>query len=465
MTWKNGSFLRFGGRKEKEGVHLGGDRNFARDGFSTVVFTVAKLLVGLLTGIIIARALGPDGRGALTAVLTAPQVLGWILGMGSGTAVTYFLSRDATAGGKLLSTWLLIMVPISIVGVMLGEALLPSLLSAQSEETLRLARLFVPTISIVLLSEVFLSMLLGDQDFFGFNVLSFVHPAGTALLYVLLWRTGYFSVVSAVAVQALMSAAVLAASAIRVFRRHGLERPDLALGRQSVWYALRSHGAVVGGVVNQRLDLLIIPAYLAASSVGYYALAINVSWLVVSISGSLATIVMPAAANLGGASGRQLVMRSLHATVLIGMVLGGGLFVTADLAIWIVYGPEFAESVLVLRILLPGAVLYAAATILLKGLCVENRPFTTTIAQSIGMMATVVGLLAFLRSGGILAAAVVSTVAYTLVFVAAVVLYRRAAKLPWKAFLPEASFFQAVLLRFLANRLAPTISETPGSGK
>ncbi len=432
-------------------------RSFVRDGAATVVVTALTMALGLLTGIIVARTLGPDGRGALTAVLTAPQVLGWLFGMGCGKAVTFALSRDPAAGGRLLASWVVILVPVAIVAVAAGEALLPSLLSAQPAETLALARLYLPMIALALLSELMLGLLLGDQDFPVYNALAFAQPAATALVYLLLWAGGRFTVESAVLTQAATSMLVLAAATLRVVTRHGLARPDAALGRRTAWYALRTHGEVVGGVVTQRLDMLIIPAFLSAAGVGLYALATNLSWLVVSLSGALATVVMPAATHRGE-SGRTLVLNSLHATFAIGGVLGGGLFLFADPAIRLVYGPDFAGSALPLRVLLPGAVLYAAASILLNGLYAEERPFTATVAQSLGMAATVVGLLVFLRDGGLLAAAIVSTVAYTLVFVTAALLYRRTTGLPWRAFAPA---FPPALLpallsggrhRFLAHR-------------
>src|SRR5204862_207157 len=55
-------------------------------------------------------------------------------------------------------------------------------------------------------------------------------------------------------------------------------------------------------------------------------------------------------------------------------------------------------------------------------------------AQGTGLVVTVGGLLVFLRAGGIEAAAWVSTAAYATVFACALVAYRRAAKLPWRAF-------------------------------
>ncbi|KAA0575395.1 oligosaccharide flippase family protein [Azospirillum sp. B21] len=435
-------------------------RSFARDGVATILVTAATMGLGLLTGVLVARTLGPDGRGALTAVLTTAQLLGWLFGMGCGKAVTYALSRDPSAGGRLLTTWTLMLLPVATAAVLAGHLLLPTLLAAQPPETLELARLYLPMIALALLSELAMGLVLGDQDFRSFNALNFLQPAGVAVSYAVLWAVGLFTVETAVIAQAAMSTLVLVAALLLLLRRHGIGRLDLSLGRSTAWYAMRTHGDVVGGVITQRLDLLIIPAFLPAAQVGLYALATSLSWLIVNLSSALATVVMPAATRRGR-SGRDLVLNSLQATFAVGGVLGGGLFLLADIAIGLVYGPSFADSALPLRLLLPGAVLYAAASILLNGLYAENRPFTATLANLLGMVVTVGGLLLFLRSGGILAAAVVSTIAYALVFVAAAALYRRATGLPWRAFLPDPALL-ASLPRHLLNKPPPAAATAAG---
>ena len=54
------------------------------------------------------------------------------------------------------------------------------------------------------------------------------------------------------------------------------------------------------------------------------------------------------------------------------------------------------------------------------------------------MAATVIGLIAFLPSGGITAAAIVSSASYALIFVASLVAYRALARLPWGALAADA---------------------------
>jgi O-antigen/teichoic acid export membrane protein len=257
----------------------------------------------------------------------------------------------------------------------------------------------------------------------------------TVIAYLLLWVLDQFTVGSALLATFLVSQVFSALVAVRIFRRHGLARPSTSLMRSTLWYGARAHGANVGGVVNARLDLLIIPAFLAASSVGIYAVAIAATSVIPIIAGALSPLVLPAAARQG-ARGARTVIRSLHATLAVALALAIALALLADPAITLVYGSAFEGSSSPVRLLLPGTVLYAAAGVLWSGLYAVNRPFTATMAQVAGAFVTVAGLLVFLRVGGVNAAALVTTTSYTVVFVAALVLYRRAAALRWTDFLP-----------------------------
>ena len=108
----------------------------------------------------------------------------------------------------------------------------------------------------------------------------------------------------------------------------------------------------------------------------------------------------------------------------------------AEPLLGLVYGDAFRDAAESLLLLLPGAVLFAGSSILAAGVYAAGRPFTATLAQVAGMVVTVVGLLVFLRSGGITAAALVSSASYATVFVATLIVYKRVAGVPWSGFLP-----------------------------
>jgi O-antigen/teichoic acid export membrane protein len=413
-------------------------RSIARAGLFTVAATASMLLVNLATGVLIARVLGPSGRGALTAVLAVPPIVAWVFEMGCAAAVTYHQARRPADAPRLVGTWLVILLPLALAGTAVGWLALPHLLAAQSDHTLTLARLLMLTLTIMFVADLMNGVVLGDQDFGFYNGIRVLQPLAVALAYGGLWVTGALTVSTAVAVTAAVTAAAAVALGLRVLHRHGFGRPSRAIARTTLWYGVRAHSTSTAGIVNSRLDVMIIPAFLGAASVGLYSVATNVSWMVITVSGSLASIVFPAAAARG-LEGRYTVVKSLYATLAIAIVLAGTIAAVAGVAVRIVYGSDFAGSVTPLRILLVGTVLYAAAGVACSGLYAVNRPFTAALAQFTAAAVTVAGLLLFLRSGGIEAAAIVSTVAYGLVFVIALALYRRTAGLTWRELVPAPS--------------------------
>ncbi len=111
----------------------------------------------------------------------------------------------------------------------------------------------------------------------------------------------------------------------------------------------------------------------------------------------------------------------------------------------LVYGDDFRDAAEPLLLLLPGAVLFAGSSIVTAGLYAANRPFTATVTQLLGMIVTVVGLLVFLRTGGVNAAAIVSSAAYTTVFVATLIAYKRVTGLSWSWFAPTPARLRALI--------------------
>lgn len=266
----------------------GAAAGLGRHGALTVAVTVATLCVNLITGVLLARVLGPEGRGEITAIFAAVPIVGWLFSVGCRQAVTYHHSKRPQDGGALLGTWLVLIAPLGIVATLAGHAVLPQVLAAQDEETLQLARLLMLSLVLFFLSEVVYGVLLGDRDFVFYNGMRLGQPLVIAAAYVGLSAVGALSVGTAVLATFLASFADTLVVTTRVWRRHGLARPDPRQAARTLWYGVRAHGTSAGGAVTSRLDVMIIPAFLSAASVGLYSVATNVSWIVVAVSGSLA---------------------------------------------------------------------------------------------------------------------------------------------------------------------------------
>ncbi len=391
-----------------------------------VAFDAAFLATTLITGVTVARALGADGRGQVTAILLLAQTAGWLFAMGATEAVSYRLSREPSAASRLIGSWLLASVPLTLIAVIASELALPVLFSAQTAHAIDLARVFLFFILMVITQGIFSGVLLGDEDFLYFNVARLLSPLLTAVGYIGVLVAGAFTVESALIVNVGAGLCSLAVAARRSLSRHGIGSFDRDLLRETIWYGFKAHAGNVAGIVNARLDLLVIPAFLSAASIGLYSVATNSTSIISTLTGTVALFVLPVAARQGRHSARSVIL-TFHAVLGIGVILAIPLAVLAHPVLTLIYGSEFGAATTCLRILLPGSILNAAAIVLYSGLLAANRPFLSSVA-------TIGGLIIFLQSGGIEAAAIVTSVAYTLSFFVSIALYRHVTHLKWRDF-------------------------------
>src|SRR4051794_30411209 len=161
-----------------------------RDGLASYGFTASILVVNLLTGVLMARTLGASGRGELTAITTLVQVLMFLFSVGCSRALAYHQARQPEDAAGLIGTWLVLILPLSVVAIAVGELVLPAAFAGQAESTIELARIYLLTLIPTLLAEPLFGVMLGEQDFIYWNVLRFAQPVLTALAYVVLWQLG-----------------------------------------------------------------------------------------------------------------------------------------------------------------------------------------------------------------------------------------------------------------------------------
>ena len=410
-------------------------RRLVRAGVVTYIFSALTLVANLVTGIVVARGLGPSGRGITIALSTVAQLAGFLFAMGAAQSLSYFIARRPEQGPRLLTTWTLMLIPLAAIAIAITELLLPTIFSTDGDQAIDIGRWFLFIIVIVIGLELNYGLLLGTHDYFAYNALRFAPTALAALSLIVLWALDELTVESALIAPNIAYLLVLVVGLGRSVRRIGVGPVDLRLGLESLWFGIRGQGSTVASNVTARLDVAILPAFVTAANVGLYSVATNVSLIVYQLSNTFAGLVLPEAAG-DPERGPAKVVGSLWASLLIAGALAAVLALLAEPLLGLVYGDDFRDASEALLLLLPGAVLFAGSSILGAGVAAAGRPFTATLAQVAGMVVTVVGLFTFLSSGGITAAALVSTGSYATVFVAMLVVYKRVAGVPWRGFLP-----------------------------
>src|SRR5215472_12860634 len=100
----------------------------ARDGAISLVASGAMQLLNVVSGVVIARSLGPAGRGELAAVLLWPALLAYLSGLGGADAITYLASRQPDRARDIGATGFVLALLQGAAVVGAGYVVLPAVL-------------------------------------------------------------------------------------------------------------------------------------------------------------------------------------------------------------------------------------------------------------------------------------------------------------------------------------------------
>lgn len=378
--------------------------------------SVGALVLNLFTGIVSARLLGPDGRGVVGAISAWVMIMALLGNLGVRDGLSYLESRDHRRAPAILSLAVLSTFVLGIASVVLAELVLPIGFRAQTDETLRYARVFMPGVLPFMACNVFIGLFGARQRFLATTMMRVGQPLLYAVGLGVLWAAGSVSVVEVLVVQTASFALVAAGAFVALHRESGMGTMEPGLGREGWSYGIRSFGSSIGTLTNSRLDQLVLPAVVSAPQIGLYVVAVRAASMVVGLFGSLSAVLFPVTARAGGRSALVAIQRSIRLVFVLALLGSVLLAAVARPAVVFLYGSEFSGSVSPLRLLLPGVVFWATSQMITGALKGLNHPVAGSVIQFVGVGVTVAGLALTLPTFGINGAAATSSVSYAVVF-------------------------------------------------
>jgi O-antigen/teichoic acid export membrane protein len=382
---------------------------FRREVMTSSATSIGIYALGIVTGPIIAHALGPTGRGELAAVVVPSAVLVWILAFGMPLAASFHLGErsesevlwTATAFGIVVGT------PLALVLWFVG----PAYLSEHSATTILWARIFIAALPISVGIQAALEVLRRRSAGPAWNAWRAAPFAVTAVGLVVLALTGRLTLASAFAVSFAgnIAPALLLVSRLWASRP---PRPSWATFRLMFPYAWRTATASSANSLTARLDQVVLAGAVAPAQLGLYAVAVTAS----SASNPLtAGISLALFGNLREdvEAGRRSARfrRSVIATALVSTATAVVIGILAPLLLRVAFGSGFAAAATPLRILLAGQVALDLVNAVSTGLYAEGRPGEASRAAVLGGIMTVGGLILLVPRWGITGAAAVTTAA------------------------------------------------------
>lgn len=384
--------------------------------------------LGVLSAVLLARALGTEGRGTLAAATAGPLIMSLVIFFGFGVANVYFLARQELEVPVAIGTSLASSVLLGFIGgavyVGIGLAVRESMLQGLPASYVWLGGLLVPAV----LSVRYISAVTqGLQRVALFNSIQVTQWAVAVLLYIAVLYVLRLGALAAFGAYVAAVVIGVVPALVILTREHGPWRVDVGYARKAVRFGARGEASTLIAYLGYRVDLVIVTALVGFSAAGKYAVSFTLAEILWVLPNALAVMLFPSVA-----ADRHEADTSLRTTTTIArmtyyiLVIGGLLGVL--LSPWLVpriFSEAYWGSVLPLQILVPGVVLFGLGKVLTADLAGRGRPGVATISHLIGL-GVMVGLdFVLIPNHGIVGAAIASSFAYALAFLIQLVIFMR----------------------------------------
>jgi O-antigen/teichoic acid export membrane protein len=400
---------------------------------------VLVVVLTFATAVVIARELGPTGRGLYAVAATLGAIGAQFGNLGLHASNIYYVAKDQTLLPVLVgNTLAVVLVACLVAGLSwIGFVFWPTL-SPVHGTLLLLALASVPIGLAYLLTQ---GLLLGVNEVRAYNNIECGGKLFALTLICIL------ALIHGGTVELLFSATLLSVVATFLWalfslRRVSAEPPKLSLAvfRQSIDIGVRAYTIAFFGFLLLRIDLLMVKYMLGATEAGYYSISQVLAENTMMFPVVVGLLLFP---KLSALREREERLQLANKAVLVTAALMLPAVVIAALAaapiISIAFGRNFLPAVPPFAWLMPGSYFLGIETVMVQLLNSEGFPPIIVVAWIVDTIINIALNFWAIPRHGITGASVVSSVCYFLMFlvVSAVVWKRNYARQPALACTPN----------------------------
>jgi O-antigen/teichoic acid export membrane protein len=399
--------------------------------------------------LMLARALGPTGRGTIAFITVTALVAARLAGFGIHEATSVFVARRPEARGALLANVVTFAAGSGLLAaglacgalVVLGDAR-PAGLGAAEIATIGAATL------VIALGEAGHCFVLGCGRFrrvaFVTATASWVYP----LFLLALWSTVGLTVVGAAVAWTLAESLRALAYLGQSLRGVAPSRPHPGLLVEAVRFGIKAWVGSLARFLNFRTDQLLLGFLASEAALGVYAVAVNSSEVLLYLPAATATALLPLAARTDAELRAEQALRAFRGAAL---VTAGAALVAAlvgPILLPVAFGAAFEASVTPFLWLLPGAVGFTAIAVFSNALVAASSPGLSSFGPLVALVVGVVLDIVLIPRYGASGAAAASSAAFLAGGCVALLVFRQRAPFAWGALLhpqrEDLSMFRAL---------------------
>ena len=367
----------------------------------TFAATFAIRCLGVVSGVLAARLLGPQGRGELAAIIFLPMMLLPIGELELPRSIAFEASRTDHLSEKFWSTCFWVAGALGGVQALVLAVALPHYLPADKLHLLPAARWFVVYLPATLISAALIGSDQGRGRFGRFSFLLALPGALYLAGILVMWANGRPSSTG-------FAFSLLAATLITAGVRAGMDgrailasAPDWALAGRLLKRGIGYYLPAVAGFLLARADMFVVVRFAPLNEVGLYSVGLAIA---LGQMGSVNPFVQVGFAAVAGEVEPAAALRTLTRHFRLAQLasIGSGLVAMA-LAPWMIrflFGAQSAAAARATYLLIGATVFWGMSQVLEQGLRAAGHPQAGIGSNLLGLGVIFgVGIPACLRFG------------------------------------------------------------------
>lgn len=406
-------------------------KNFFKNTVMTLSRQISGILIGLLATVIIARILGPKGNGIYQLVVLLPTMLMTLLNFGVGSSSVYFVGRKKFPIGDILKTNTVSGLFLSLLSVILGF-LSVFFFSNRFFSGVPLSYLYsiLLIMPVLLLNEFYLVLFQGVQDFRSYNSLALVRQIIALLFLVIFTFILHFDLSGAVYSFIL---GVIGQFLLTLYFLKNRFQLSFSTGqyskvyfKESFQYGYKAHFSNILSFINYRADMFVISMFLTPAAVGIYSVAVSIAERLWIVSQAISSVLFPAVSSIDDDESKNHLTSVISRNVLFFSILGGiAFYILCNLVITLLFGHKYDESAMVLKVLLPGIILFSVDRILSNDLAGRGKPEINMYTSILTVVSNLVMNIILVPKFGLTGAAFSTSFTYSMSTLVKVFLFKK----------------------------------------
>lgn len=384
----------------------------------SLVTRVVGIGTSFLLGVLVARAFGTEGKGALSVIMQVPGILVLLLDLGVSMSLVYFVSSRKVKSGTAAANSLAMAGVLGLAGAPIIYLLLSGPLALIPNVSPWATAFAIAALPLTLLAGWLSGISVGLGDLRMPARFALVSSGVTLAGVGAALAAGRGSVTAVVAASVAGTAVALVVMFLGLRRHLHPLRTDLAAARSMTRFSFKAYVTDIAGHMHERQDVLILGWLAGTAAVGLYSVGVSFAELSWYIPGALSSAILAKGARTTEYSAVDYTTRTVRISIvfMLGTIALSAAFVPFLLPF--VYGKPFAPAIFPFFALLPGVLSDGITRVLWSYQITRGRMYWKLAIGTTVVNLTAVMLL--VPKFGAVGAALASSISYTVLAVLAI---------------------------------------------